>query len=492
MKESKFDRVLNKKHVFALAFGAMIGWGWVVMAGQWILSAGTLGAVGAFLLGGLMVCFVGLTYAELTAAMPECGGEHKFSLAALGKNWSFVCTWAIILGYVGVVAFEACAFPTVVQYIAPGFLKGYLYTVAGFDVYASWVAVAIVSAIAITMINYFGAKPAAQLNTVLTFVIAAIGIALIGSSSVTGSVENMQPLFHNGGGGILTVAVMTPFMFVGFDVIPQAAEEINIPFQKIGKIMILSITMAILWYVCIILAVSLVMTKGQMEASVLVTADAMKYAFFGSGVAAKVLIIGGMAGIVTSWNSFFMGGSRAIFSLAQSRMLPGFLAKLHPKFKTPSNAILLIGVISCIAPFFGRAMMVWLTDAGSVGVVGAYILVAISFLVLRKNKPDMERPYQVKFWKPVGVIAVILSGFMLTLYIPGMPSGLVTQELFIVGAWVVLGIVFYAFAKAKYGETFGEEPEENPCMEEPVEFFNEEHPEDEKSAEFDQMQAMSN
>lgn len=452
MEDSKFERVLSKKDIFSIAFGAMIGWGWVVMAGDWIKGAGTLGSIIAFIIGGIMVLFVGLTYAELTAAMPQCGGEHVFSLRALGKNGSFVCTWAIILGYVGVVAFEACAFPTVIQYIWPGFLKGYLYTIAGFDIYASWVAVGVVASIIITIINYFGAKSAAKLQTILTISIAAIGIALVVASGFTGNIENTKPLFNDGVGGVLSVAVMTPFMFVGFDVIPQAAEEINVPFKNIGKIMILSIVMAVIWYILIIIAVSMVMTKSQLDTSTLVTADAMKNAFFGSEMAAKVVIIGGMAGIVTSWNSFFMGGSRAIYSLAESKMLPGFLAKLHPKYKTPTNAILLIGGISVVAPFFGRAMMVWLTDAGSFGVVLAYVLVSLSFIVLRFKEPDMIRPYRVKCGKVVGVIAVLLSGIMTLLYFPGMPSGLVKEELIMVGAWTVLGIVFYSIAKLKYSD----------------------------------------
>lgn len=452
MEDSKFERVLSKKDIFAIAFGAMIGWGWVVMAGDWIKGAGTLGSIMAFIIGGIMVLFVGLTYAELTAAMPQCGGEHVFSLRALGKNGSFVCTWAIILGYVGVVAFEACAFPTVIQYICPGFLKGYMYTIAGFDIYASWVAVGVVASIIITIINYFGAKSAAKLQTILTISIAAIGVALVAASGFSGNIENTKPLFTDGVGGILTVAVMTPFMFVGFDVIPQAAEEINVPFKNIGKIMILSIVMAVIWYILIIIAVSMVMTKSQLDTSTLVTADAMKNAFFGSEMAAKVVIIGGMAGIVTSWNSFFMGGSRAIYSLAESKMLPGFLAKLHPKYKTPTNAILLIGGISVVAPFFGRAMMVWLTDAGSFGVVLAYVLVSLSFIVLRFKEPDMIRPYRVKCGKVVGVIAVLLSGIMTLLYFPGMPSGLVKEELIMVGAWTVLGIIFYSIAKLKYSD----------------------------------------
>lgn len=445
MEEKNFDRVLSKKDVLALAFGAMIGWGWVILVGGWIQKAGTLGAMSAFVLGGIMVVFVGLVYAELTAAMPECGGANIFSRRALGKNASFVCTWALILGYVGVVAFEACALPNVVEYLFPGFLKGYMYTVAGFDIYASWVAVGVISSIIITGINYFGAKPAAVLQSVLTVAIAVVGIALMCGSVFTGTVESTKPFFIDGMTGIMGVAIATPFMYVGFDVIPQAAEEINMPFEKIGKILILSIIMAVAWYALVIFAVSMVMTESQMQSSVLVTADAMKYAFGGKQIAAQILIVAGLAGIVSSWNAFLMGGSRAIYSLAQAKMLPSFLAKIHPKYKTPTNAILLIGLCSCIAPFFGKIMLTWITNAGSFGIVIAYVLVSISFMVLRKKEPNMPRPYKIKNYKFVGSMAIILATLMLLLYIPG----LIKAEWIIVGGWTILGLILFFIAKNK-------------------------------------------
>lgn len=445
MEEKNFDRVLGKKDVLALAFGAMIGWGWVILVGGWILKAGTLGAMSAFIIGGIMVIFVGLVYAELTAAMPECGGANVFSRRALGKNASFVCTWALILGYVGVVAFEACALPNVVEYLLPGFLKGYMYSVAGFDIYASWVAVGVVSSIIITTINYFGAKPAAVLQSVLTVAIAAVGIALICGSAFSGNIENTKPLFIDGIGGIMGVAIATPFMYVGFDVIPQAAEEINMPFNKIGKILILSIVMAVSWYALVIFSVSMTMKPWEMETSILVTADAMKFAFGGKQIAAQILIIAGLAGIISSWNAFLMGGSRAIYSLAQAKMLPSFLAKLHPKYKTPTNAILLIGLCSCVAPFFGKVMLTWITNAGSFGIVIAYVLVSISFMVLRKKEPDMPRPYKIKNYKFIGSMAIILASLMLLLYIPG----LIKAEWIIVGGWTVLGVIFFISAKRK-------------------------------------------
>lgn len=237
-KTSEFDKVLGAWDILVIAFGAMIGWGWVVSSGNWIESGGVLGAAIAFAIGGIMIFFVGLTYAELTAAMPQCGGEHVFSYRAMGSTGSFICTWAIILGYVSVACFEACAFPTIITYLWPGFLKGYLYTVAGFDVYASWLIVAIVIAFLIMIININGAKTAAVLQTVLTCIIGGAGIILIVASVVTGSVDNLQGQMFVGNGtgeamkSIIKVAVITPFFFIGFDVIPQAAEEINVPLKK--------------------------------------------------------------------------------------------------------------------------------------------------------------------------------------------------------------------------------------------------------------------
>ena len=342
-KKTEFNKVFNAWDILVIAFGAMIGWGWVVSSGGWIQKGGVLGAALGFVLGGIMIFFVGLTYAELTAAMPQCGGEHVFSYRAMGSNGSFICTWAIVLGYVGVTCFEACAFPTILTYLWPGFLKGYLYTVAGFDIYASWLIVAIIVAFLIMIINIFGAKTAAVLQTILTIIIGGAGILLIVASVINGSIDNLNGQMFAGtsiGGGIkavLSVAVLSPFYFIGFDVIPQAAEEINVPPKKIGKMLILSVVLAVLFYSLVIIAVGLVLKPDAIAASQtgtgLVTADAMAVAFKTS-VMAKVIIVGGMCGIITSWNSFMIGGSRALYSMAESYMIPRTFAKLHPKLPT--------------------------------------------------------------------------------------------------------------------------------------------------------------
>ncbi len=463
--KKKFNKVLNSGDVIVTAFGAMIGWGWVVSSGDWLQRAGAMGTALGFLIAGLMIFFVGLTYAELTSAMPKCGGEHVFSFRAFGKAGSFICTWALILSYVGVVCFEACSLPTVMQYLIPGFLKGYLYTVAGFDVYASWLLVAILSVVFITFINLIGVKTAAVVQTVLTLIIALAGILLVAGTAINGSAANLegQVLIGDGLGdvfrNVMTVAAVAPFFLMGFDVIPQVAEEIKVPLRKVGRLMLLSIVMAVGFYILIALAMGFAMSSGDVNASVsgsgLAAADAMALVFK-SDAMAKVLILGGVCGIITSWNSFVIGGSRAIYSMAQANMIPHFFAKIDSKHKTPTNAILLVGVLSLIAPLFGRKMLVWVSDAASFACCIAYCIVALSFLVIRKNEPQLERPYKVKRYKLVGALATVTSGFMVVMYIlPGFGATLLPQEWIIVGGWTVLGIVFALTSKMRYKSEFG-------------------------------------
>jgi amino acid transporter len=463
-KQTDFKRVLNTLDVLVVAFGAMIGWGWVVASGQWIETGGVLGTTIAFLIGGLMIYFVGLTYAELTTTMPKCGGEQNFSFAAFGPFGSFVCTWALVLSYVGVVCFEACSFPTILQYIFPGMMKGYLYTVAGFDVYLSWVLVAVVMAAFIMLINIRGTKNAAVLQTILTVTIAGVGILLIAASAVSGDAENIRQQAFVGDSSmsvmnnILKVAIMTPFFLFGFDVIPQAAEEIRVPLKRLGRLMILSIGLAVIFYALVVVAIGYVMNSSQIASSMsetgLVTADAMAVAF-SSKFMAKVLILGGLCGIVTSWNSFLIGGSRVMYSMSNSHMIPSVFSHLHKSYKTPVAALLMLGVLSMLAPLLGRVMLVWIVDAANFACCLAYCMVAFAYIVIRKRRPDLERPYKIKHGMLTGAIAVLMSGFMVLMYIlPGTNCSLTSEEWIIVGGWAAIGIVFGIRSKMHYKDDF--------------------------------------
>ncbi|WP_129114235.1 APC family permease [Halegenticoccus tardaugens] len=450
--EHGLKRVLSKRDVFVLAFGAMIGWGWIIQTGYWIDEAGALGSILAFVLGGVLVGTVGIIYGELASAMPYVGGEHAYSLRALGPVGSFVCTWAIVLGYVSVVAFEAVALPSALAYLVPGFDSLELWRVAGEPVYGTWVAVGLLASIAMTYMNYVGVRPAAQVQAVLTVVIALAGVTLVAGGAANGAPTGDASFADAGLAGVFTVALMTPFMFVGFDVIPQAAEEADMSSKYLAYLLLAAVACAALFYIAVIWAAGRALPGAALVESPLPAAAAMS-ALFGSVTVGRIMALAGVAGILTSWNAFIIGGSRAVFALAESGMLPSRLARLHPEHGTPTNAVLLVGGTAAFAPLFGEEMLVWVVNAGGLGIVVAWLFVVISFLVLRYREPEMERPLRIPGGYAVGAFGLLITLFFVTLYLPGGESALAwPYEWLIIGAWTVLGVVLFAISDGASAE----------------------------------------
>ena len=439
--DGSFLRVLGRWDTFAVSFGAMIGFGWIVLTGGFLDGAGTFGAALAFVIGSVIMALVGLTYAELVSAMPRAGGEHNYVLRGMGSRAAFVTSWSLVLGYISVVAFEAVALPQTLLYLVPDMLAGRLWTVAGYDVYVTWALVGILGAVLITALNYVGVRPAAVFQTVAVLFLLAIGALLLFGSFVGGDSENLRPYFTGGALGIVGVLVAVPFLFVGFDVIPQSAEEIKLPYRQIGALVVLAVAAAGLWYVLVMVTVGAALPKEVLAESELPTAEGMA-ALWGSDVFGNILVLGGVAGILTSWNGFMIGASRLVYAMAHSGMLPRWFGRLHPRYRTPSNAILFVGALSVLSPLFGRQMLVWLVDAGGFAIVIAYFMVAVAFLVLRRREPAMERPFRVSNGGLVGGAAAVLSLALGVLFLPGMPAALIwPYEWLIIGLWWVAGIL---------------------------------------------------
>ncbi len=437
---SSFARVLGRWDVFILSFGAMIGWGWVVLAGGWVAAGGLWGTALAFAVGGAAIILIGLLYAELASALPFVGGEHVYTERAFGPTVAFVCAWAIILGYVSVVVFEAIALPVAIGYLAPDVRQIHLWTVAGYDVHAGEVAIGATGALIMTVVNILGARVAARVQAAVVLVLLAGGLVLV-LGAIFGE-RTLPPPEQTWGGlaGVAGVLVMVPFLFVGFDVVPQSAEEIGGSRVDIGRMIVLSVVAAVLFYVLVVAATAL---AGPAASGSLAAADAAT-TLWRSPVAGTIVVIGGIGGILTSWNAFLIGGSRAIYALAQAGQLPSFLGALHSRYKTPWVAIALIGCLSALAPILGRSALVWIVDAGGIGITLCYGLVAGAFLVLRKKAPNLPRPYRVAAGPLVGVAGLVLAAGLLTLYLPWSPSALIwPQEWLLVAGWALLGLILW-------------------------------------------------
>lgn len=447
--QNQFNRSMNIFDVLFLAIGAMLGWGWVVLSGHWVATAGFLGSTLAFIIGGLFVIFIGLTYAELAAAIPETGGGFIFVQKAFSPPLAFLSGWSVLFGYVSVITFEAVALPTVIDYIIPFNHQVHLWQIQGSDVYLTWVAIGSLGSVILTSLNYFGIKPAAIMQTVFTLFIVGVGLLLVGGAGVNGHFEQLKPLFVDGFGGTVSVLIMIPFLFVGFDVIPQIAEEVKAPSQKIGKILIISIICSVIFYLLIVFGVATGLSPSELAHTNLATADAMVNLFGHEGFGV-LLVLGGVAGIITSWNAFIIGGSRILYAMAKHGMIPKWFAYIHPKYQTPTHGILFLGVLAFVSPLLGEPALTWIVNAGGIGVVIGYLLVALSFLKLRKTAPHMNRPYTIRHGGTVGIIAVLLSLLFIVIYLPGMPSSLQwPAEWLIVFIWYLIAVILYTIQKSK-------------------------------------------
>lgn len=441
------QKAFGTKDVLALAFGTMIGWGWIMLSGSWANEAGMLGAILAYCVGAVFCIFIGLTYAELTPAIPCTGGSVVFSFKSMGYWPAVIAGIATSFAYLGVAAWEGPALASAIDYIVEIPKLGYLWTIEGFDVYATWALVAMVTSVILIIINVRGAKGTAVFQTVATGGIIVVGILFVAGALVKGNTEYTKPLFTTGN-GFASVLLMVPAMFVGFDVIPQSAGEMNVPLKKIPKLLFMSICAAAFWYMLMIFATCMSAPTDVRLNGAIPVADSMAYAF-GHPFWGKICIVGALCGILTSWNGFLYGAARCIYSLARAHMLPSFLADLHPKYKTPYKAVIFCGVICTFSCLLGKGALGWLVNASSFGVVIMYCMVALSFVFLRKRFPDMERPYKIKRAGVVGVMALLCSAFFAYLYLPGGPSALVGVEWIMVLGYFVFCMIFAVAAKKK-------------------------------------------
>ena len=446
-QEGAFVKALGSLDALFIGFGAMIGFGWITLTGGWIDSAGTVGALLAMICGGILMALVGLVYSELVAAMPQAGGEHNYLLRGLGPRASMIGSWAIAGGYIAVVLFEAVSTPTTASYIFPGLEQIRLWSITGFDVHLTWALTGSIAALVIMWINIRGVKLAGLVQTWVVCFLILMAVLLLGGSAIGGDPANLQPHFTGGAVGFVAVLGAVPFLFVGFDVIPQSAEEIDIPPRKIGRLVVVSVFMAVAFYVAIIVSTSMALPASELTGLKLVTADAFA-ALTGSAVWGKVVIAGGLAGIITSWIAFLMGASRLLWAMANSGMLPRWFGKMHPRHRTPVNALLFIGVLSAIAPFFGAPMLNWAVDASSPLIVLTYGLVAVTFVILRRTQPQMDRPLRIggkgRGGVVIGAVAAVLCAALLLVYIPGLTPISVTlawQSYPMLGVWFLAGVV---------------------------------------------------
>jgi amino acid transporter len=442
---------IGKAGMFSLAFGAMIGVGWVTAMGSWLSNAGPLGAVIAFALGGLLMLAIGLCYAEVTAALPLSGGEVAYAYKAYGTSKSFLVGWFLVFGYLSVSAFEAVSISKVISYLIPSLDYWQLYSVNGSPIYFSHIALSAFFVILISAINYTGVKNSARFQVGLTVVFIGLTFIFVIAGMVTGDFNNLDPLFSTNDtgsvwAGIAMVMVTVPFWFVGFDTIPQAAEEANdsVSPKTIGLLIPISIASAVSFYMLLIMSTSIAAPWHEILDSKLPTARAFEIATE-SPFLVKLILITAIVGLLTSWNGFFLACSRVLFAMGRGKIMAPVLGQSHPVYQTPYKAVLFSGVATFVASLMGPGAMMAFVNVGSLCIVIAFFGVSASFLTLRKKFPDLNRPFKAPGGRILGYVGVVGSLSILSIMVwPGSPVALVWPfEWAIFLTFSILGLAFW-------------------------------------------------
>lgn len=467
------QKTLTLFNFFTIGFGAIIGTGWVLLVGDWMsLGGGPIPAIIAFILGAIFLMPIGACFGELTAAIPISGGIVEYVDRTYGKTMSFVTGWFLALGNGILCPWEAIAISKLISdrfSSIPGcewLVSVKLYTILGADVYLWPLLISLLFALYVVRLNLKGAESAAKLQSFLTKALLTGMILAMGVSIFTGSPSNALPIFSKvvpvGGvapatsadtfvAGIISVLVMTPFFYAGFDTIPQQAEEASegLDWNKFGKIIPLALGASAVFYViCIYSFGTIVDWHKFVNQSVPALACLMDINFF---LYLAMLIVATL-GPLGPMNSFYGATSRIMLAMGRKGQLPETFGTVDPSTGVPKMACQVMAVFTLIGPFLGGKMLVPLTNVSALAFIFACAMAAMSCLKFRNIEPNLPRPYKVPGGK-FGIGIAALAGFLLValMIVPISPAALTLTEWSIVIGWLVLGFVFKAFANKARG-----------------------------------------
>jgi amino acid transporter len=450
-------RAVSFSDYVGIGLGSIIGVGWILVAGEWLTKGGPLGTVTAFLIGGLLIATIGKCYAELTPALPVAGGEVAFSYKAFGTGPAFMTGWFLCFGYVSLGPFETTSLGWMFELLIPSAKSAPLYTLGGFEVGLSSIVPGLAIGLYITILNYRGVKNSARFQIVTTVLLIGCGLIFISISLVKGSLSNLRPLFSAGesfrGGFWSIVAVMglVPWFLAGFDTIPQVAEESGETVQpeKMGKAIVVSIIFGAVFYASMIGAVSLCMPWRESIQLEMPAAGVYQEAF-GYVWATKLVLITGVLGLITSLNGIFIAATRVLFAAGRGGLIPRWFGEVHPRFHTPTNAIIFTGGIALAGPFLGRSILIPIVTVSALGYVCAWLITSLAAIRLRRTEPNLARPYRVKNTYTFYLATLISVILILLMILPGSSAQLKwPTEYLILAVWMALGYLGYLWRRSR-------------------------------------------
>ncbi|MGB6007857.1 APC family permease [Castellaniella sp.] len=458
------EKTFKPHWVWAIAFGSAIGWGSFVLPVEWMNMAGPLGVIIGLWIGGLILSLVGLSTGFLVKAYPITGGAFTYAYLAFGRKHAFLCGWFLILGYAAIVALNASAFGLMIKFLVPDTVKvGLLYNMAGWDVYFVEVLIASAVLVLFAWLNVRGADATAQTQFYfcILLIVAATGVTVAMSAAPSTSFSNLLPLYKPGlpsWSAIAAIVAISPWAYVGFDTVPQAAEEFNFSPAKATFLILAALAVAAAHYSIMIVATGLAMPWMDLVGrhDVWGTGQAVQDVLGAAGLTALVVAL--CMGIFTGLIGFYISCSRLMFAMSRAKALPAVFCRLHDKHGTPYASIVFICSICLLAPWFGRSVLLWVVDMSAVGISIAFIYYCAVAYRLFKWTDAQRAPAFCKEVAP-GKKLITLAGMLCSigllglLLVPGSPAFLETPAWIALGCWVLIGLAFYLMLAREYCNT---------------------------------------
>lgn len=428
---------LRRRDVFAMVLGSIIGWGSFMLPGnKFLKESGLINTGIGLFLGAIFIIIIESSYRVMLENLNDEGGEFTYTYDHLGKNHGFIVGWALSLAYLTMVPFNGTAFALVFKKIFGNILEfGYLYSIGGYKVFLGEVIVSSLIVLLFAYINIKGIKETSKTQNIIVFTLVisvfSVFVAMFLNVYKINMLNNYIVDYKFDLGQIAKVLAITPFAFVGFDAIPQLSKEFNFTNKSASFIAIVSLLIASLVYNILNITTGMAFSASQ--------AFAEDWAL-GAGVLNNLgkgwffILILGLAGAVTSGiNGFMLSTGKLMGAISNKGILPKSFGKLNKKgvFR---NTIIFTTIISLIAPWFGREVILWIVDMASLGAAIAYLYVCI--ISFKKGKTNYRRI--------MSFLGIIISiSFVGLLLIPGSPAALGIESLIALVVWIILGGIFY-------------------------------------------------
>ncbi|MGA9393678.1 MAG: APC family permease, partial [Candidatus Sulfotelmatobacter sp.] len=365
---SHLARKLRLTDYFTLAWGTMVGVGWLVVMDDWLLRGGALGALLGFAIGGALLFPIGWVYGRLVAIMPDAAGEIAYTSAAFSRPVSFSTGWMMMLAYFIVCPWEAVAVGRIAGYIFPALDSFEIYRIAARPVYLPHLIIGLGLTALLTTLNYRGIRLSATFQNFTAFGTLALFVLFVTMGVSKGSPRNFPPLFtHAPLVSFLLVVQIVPYFMTGFESVSKAAEESTPEFrsQSFLKAILMAILIGILFYTIIIAAVAFVAPWHILTGEKFMTAVAFQQAV-GSRWIVNVILAAAVLSLFKCFNGNFVAASRLLFALGRRGLIDSRAGEIHPQHQTPSIAVLCIGFATAACMLLGDAILVPITEVGSV------------------------------------------------------------------------------------------------------------------------------